>query len=195
MKRKNDNNNNTTNDDKCDIQPIQIGLKDTSKSVIMSRTWAMPSPNTFSIKPIKELLSRYLNSDMEVIDPFARDSKWGTITNDINPKTSAKYHMDAVEFLDMLIKQNVKADALVFDPPYSPRQISECYRELGMKVTMQHTQNAVLNKNCKDKISQLLKSGGIAISFAWNSAGIGKTRGFEIIEILLVAHGGVHNGR
>ena len=31
------------------------------------------------------------------------------------------------------------------------------------------------------------------LSFGWNSGGIGKSLGFEIIEILLVAHGGAHN--
>ena len=31
------------------------------------------------------------------------------------------------------------------------------------------------------------------ISFGWNSIGFGKNRGFEIIEILLVAHGGTKN--
>jgi len=35
--------------------------------------------------------------------------------------------------------------------------------------------------------------GGFAISFGWNSIGMGKTHGFEIIEILLVCHGGAHN--
>ena len=29
--------------------------------------------------------------------------------------------------------------------------------------------------------------------FGWNSNGVGKVRGFEIIEILLIAHGGSHN--
>ena len=35
--------------------------------------------------------------------------------------------------------------------------------------------------------------GGFCISFGWNSNGMGKNRGFEIVEILLVAHGGHHN--
>ncbi len=39
----------------------------------------------------------------------------------------------------------------------------------------------------------MIKVGGYAISFGWNSSGFGKKRGFEIIEILLVAHGGRHN--
>lgn len=33
----------------------------------------------------------------------------------------------------------------------------------------------------------------IEISFGWNSGGIGKQYDFEIIEIMLVAHGGAHN--
>lgn len=35
--------------------------------------------------------------------------------------------------------------------------------------------------------------GGYAITFAWNSNGIGKKYGFELQEILLVAHGSQHN--
>ena len=31
------------------------------------------------------------------------------------------------------------------------------------------------------------------ITFGWNSGGIGKKYGFEIIRILLVPHGGWHN--
>jgi hypothetical protein len=29
--------------------------------------------------------------------------------------------------------------------------------------------------------------------FGWNSSGIGIKRGFELIEVLLVCHGGSHN--
>lgn len=38
-----------------------------------------------------------------------------------------------------------------------------------------------------------MKPNVIVISFGWNSNGIGKTKGLEIIEILIVAHGGQHN--
>ena len=44
-----------------------------------------------------------------------------------------------------------------------------------------------------DEISRITKSGGVALCFGWNSAGVGKTRGFDQIEILLVAHGGSKN--
>lgn len=39
----------------------------------------------------------------------------------------------------------------------------------------------------------LLKPGGIAISCGWNSAGFGKSRGYLVLEIGMVAHGGAHN--
>lgn len=35
--------------------------------------------------------------------------------------------------------------------------------------------------------------GGEVLSFGWNSVGMGKSRGFEIVEIMLVSHGGMHN--
>lgn len=165
-------------------------------NIKFSRQWCMPSPNTFSVKPIADLLARYIDKNdknLVVVDPFARNSKWGTLTNDINPHTEALHNMDAVDYLDMLVQFNVQADVVLFDPPYSPRQVSECYKEIGLKVTMSDTQNSVLNKDCKDLMVKLVKKGGIVISFGWNSGGVGKTRGFSIIEIMLVAHGGVHN--
>ena len=39
----------------------------------------------------------------------------------------------------------------------------------------------------------MVKKDGIVITCGWNSGGIGKKYGFEIIEILLVPHGGWHN--
>ena len=53
---------------------------------------------------------------------------------------------------------------VLYDPPYSSRQLTECYRKLELSV-----------------------------SADWNSGGIGKSLGFEQIEIMLVAHGGHHN--
>jgi hypothetical protein len=47
--------------------------------------------------------------------------------------------------------------------------------------------------NLKKQIARVTKANGIVISFGWNTNGIGKTKGFEILEILTVAHGGQHN--
>jgi len=80
---------------------------------------------------------------------------------------------------------------VLFDPPYSARQIKECYDSIGKKVHQEDTQSTFYTKK-KEEISRIVKPGGIVISFGWNSMGMGKTRGFEIVEILLVPHGGVH---
>ena len=153
----------------------------------------MPSSSTFQMKPVGELLGNYIYEDSIVIDPFNKDSYWSTYSNDLNPESSATYHMDARDFLDMLIEKNIKADIVLLDPPYSPRQISECYKKIGLKVSSTDTQNAKLYKECKDKLMKLLKKDGIAITFGWNSNGFGKNRGFEMQEILLVQHGAAHN--
>ncbi|MFW6015516.1 MAG: hypothetical protein ACOCRK_03700 [bacterium] len=57
---------------------------------------------------------------------------------------------------------------------------------------MKKTQSSYWTKH-KKQIARITKIGGEIITCAWNSGGIGKTNGFEPIEILLVHHGGWHN--
>lgn len=90
-----------------------------------------------------------------------------------------------------MVGLGVLADAVLFDPPYSPRQIAECYRGIGREVRQEDTQNAALFSRVKAPLSSLLKSSGIALSFGWQSGGFG--RSWETLEILLVQHGGAHN--
>ena len=149
----------------------------------------MPNANTFSVKPIGELVARYLHGVS--VDPFARNSGLATYTNDLNPETTAQYHMDAVEFLEKLESEGVKADVVIFDPPYSPRQISECYAAAGKKAGMVDTQNAALYAKCRAAIRKICGQGSLVLSFGWNSCGMGP--GWETKEIMLVAHGGAHN--
>lgn len=133
----------------------------------------MPSPETFSIPPIKEFVKRYLNTSTCSIDPFARNRRWATYTNDLNPNTAAEYHMDAVAFLEKLASDGVTADLIIFDPPYSPRQISECYAEVGLKATMEDTQSAAFYAAMRDSAMKLIRPNGTVLSFGWNSVGMG----------------------
>lgn len=159
----------------------------------MNRIWAMPNKDTFSIKPIGEFVQKYLAKSKVSIDPFARNKEWATHTNDLNPETKAQHHMDAIEFLKKMSADGVKADLIIFDPPYSPRQISECYKSIGKEVTSKDTQNAVLYSGCREAMLPLLADEAVVLSFGWNSAGMGLTRGFHPIEILLCCHGAAHN--
>ena len=156
----------------------------------IEQKWSMPNKNTFDIKPIKELLTNEVDNSKLWIDPFANKSKIATITNDLNPEYDTTYHMDALEFLKMFDDNSV--DGVLYDPPYSPRQVSEYYKHVGYNVT-QETTRASFWGNHKKEISRIVKRGGKVITFGWNSGGISMKYGFEIQHILLVPHGGWHN--
>lgn len=156
-----------------------------------SRIFAMPNSETFNIGPISEFMEKYIQGAKVIVDPFARNSQVGTITNDLNPETSAQHHLEAPEFLTMLVDQGCQADAVLYDPPYSPTQIAECYNASGLTAKMIDTQNATLKARCVGLIDSILKPGGAVLSFGWNSMGMGKR--YPLLEVLLVYHGGAHN--
>lgn len=158
-----------------------------------NRVWAMPNKDTFSVKPIGEMVHRYLKTSKTSCDPFARNKLWATYTNDLNPNTLAEYHMNAEDFLRMLASKGIRCDLVILDPPYSPRQISECYQEAGIKCGMKETQNAALYARVKNAVAEILTDDATVLSFGWNSAGMGQKHDFEIIELMLVCHGGAHN--
>jgi hypothetical protein len=160
-----------------------------------TRTWAMPNSDTFSVRPIGDFVRSYLAASKVSVDPFARNNLWATYTNDINPNTAAQRHMDAEDFLYQLRGEGLGAgvDLAILDPPYSPRQISECYQELGRKVGMTDTQSSVLYARVRAALLPLLTPNATVLSFGWSSTGMGAKHGFDISEILLVAHGGAHN--
>lgn len=159
--------------------------------MLIERKWAMPNKNTFDILPIRQLLAEEVDLSAGIwIDPFANKNKIATITNDINPVYKTDYNIDALDFLKSF--KNNSIYGVLYDPPYSSRQVTECYKGVGIKATMQTTQGSFWRK-FKDEIARIVKPGGKVLSFGWNSGGIGKKCGFEIKRILLVAHGGIHN--
>ena len=156
--------------------------------MIINRQWAMPNSNTFSIKPVYELIMKYKQGF--TIDPFANSNNIAACTNDLDMQYRTDFHLDATDFLKLF--NNNSVDTVLYDPPYSPRQVSECYKRLGQTVNMKTTQASYWS-NQKAEIARIVKPNGVVITCAWNSGGIGKKYGFEIQEILLVSHGGWHN--
>jgi len=154
----------------------------------INRIWAMPNSLTFTIKPIKDLINNYKIGF--IIDPFAKDCKIADVTNDIDPNTSADNHLDYLEFLKRFDNESV--DCVLFDPPYSLRQLSEVYRKVRGSCTTQDTQSNPMTKS-RPELQRIVKTGGYVISFGWSSGGVGNKYGFEIVEVLLVPHGGAHN--
>ena len=150
----------------------------------------MPNKWTFKIPPIAELLARYVGDGKGWVDPFAGMNSPAEFTNDLNPDMPTKYHLEAIDFCNQL--NGNKYNGILFDPPYSYRQITECYKGFGIKAQQEDTQTKFYTK-VMNAIYGKVKSGGHAISFGWGSNGFGLRRGFEIVEILLVAHGWHHN--
>lgn len=168
---------------------IDSTRKKVNTSVSIERVWAMPNKNTFDIKPIHNLIIEELTDGLW-IDPFANKNKLATITNDLSKEFDTDYHLDALDFIKMFDDNSV--DGVLYDPPYSPRQVSECYNNVGYNVTWDTTKASFWG-NHKREISRIVKLGGKVITFGWNSGGIGYKYGFEIERILLVPHGGWHN--
>lgn len=159
-------------------------------NIRFERIWAMPNKNTFEILPIKNLISEEVSLEKLWIDPFANRNKIASITNDLNPEFDTDHHLDALNFLKFF--DDASVDGVLYDPPYSPRQVSECYKNIGHNVTNEMTRASFWG-NHKKEISRIVKPGGKVITFGWNSGGIGSKHGFEIKRILLVPHGGWHN--
>jgi len=137
--------------------------------MIIEKRWSMPSKNTFSIKPIRELLEFEFKT--KFIDPFPYP-----------------YQKDALEYLQTFESESVSE--LAFDPPYSQRQLKEVYDNSGLSLDVM---NCSYWSKLKKEISRVIQYNGKVISFGWNSGGIGKSLGFEQTRILLVSHGGMHN--
>ncbi len=151
----------------------------------INRVWAMPSIWTFSIKPIRELIEKYLTEGWA--DPFAGEKSPAEITNDIEESHKTRFHLDALDFLKSL--PDASMNGVLFDPPYS---VEQCLRRYTPK-RKGTAGRAEYWAKCKDEIARIIKPGGVAISFCWDSTGMGLKRGFVIEEILLVCHGACHN--
>ena len=126
-----------------------------------------------------------------IVDPFANECKYGTITNDLNPEFNTDYHLDALEFLKPIPTES--ADLVLYDPPYSITQASVLYKEYGKDKLEVNVANMKYWKLCKDNIARILKPHGRVICCGWNTNGLGKNRGFEMTAILDVVYGGIKN--
>lgn len=151
----------------------------------ISRVWEMPSKWTFRMKCVQKLFSEY-SVGLGWADPFAGENSPAEFANDIEGRGNP-YDMDALQFLKQLPTRFIKGS--LFDPPYS---VEQCLRRYTPK------QGGTAGRaeywaQCKDQIARISLPNSLSISFCWDSTGMGKKRGFEIVEILLICHGACHN--
>lgn len=147
----------------------------------INRVWSMPNKWTFKIKPIKELLDKYVGKGW--IDPMAGRNSPAEITNDLDPESPAKYHQDALEFLKE--QKDESAKGIIFDPPFSYEKAKRLYKQKypDTQVFFNYI------RSCKRELCRIVKVGGYVILCGWSSNGLGKKNGFELLEVLFVAHG------
>jgi len=165
-------------------EQLKSSAPNSGYTAAISRVWAMPSKWTFEVKPIRAIIYKYLTKNW--IDPFAGQYSPAEITNDIEGR-GAMFQMDALDFLKS--RGTNSANGILFDPPYSTEQ---CLR----KYTPKHNGTAGRAEywaKCKDEIARIVNPNGYSISFCWDSSGVGKNRGFGIVEILVVCHGACHH--
>lgn len=160
--------------------------------MIIRREWAMPDKWTFRIQLIKKLLDKYVGDGRGWIDPFAGFNSPAEYTNDLNPESPAKYHLEALDFVKQL--NGTKYAGCLFDPPYTLTQVSRSYEMLNKNYAERNKLDPTGGfPDVKNIIAPKIKTEGVVITFGYNSVGFGKNRGFEIVEILLLCHGGNHN--
>jgi hypothetical protein len=150
----------------------------------------MPNKWTFGIPAIKDLLVKYAGNGVGWADPFAGQSTFAEFRNDLNPGNGQPSQKEAYEF--MLDLPGASLNGVIFDPPYSLTQVSRSYEDMGYKFKGKENPTGGFPK-VRDEVARTIKMGGHVISFGWNTVGIGKKRGFEIVEILIVSHGGNRN--
>ena len=151
----------------------------------------MPNKLTFTIKPIRELVEFYCDTHETIVDPFANESKLGTITNDLNPEFNTTCNLDALAFLKL--QESESCDLVLFDPPYSITQAAQCYKSYGKEKLEKGVHNMGYWAECKSEVARILKRNGRVIVCGWSTNGVGKGRGFKMEEILIVPHGGSKN--
>lgn len=152
---------------------------------VINRVWEMPNKWTFKMRCVRELLER--NVKGEWADPFAGLFSPAKYRNDIEENRNSTHQMDALDFLKSLDGESM--DGVLFDPPYS---VDQCLRRYTPKFKGT-AGRAEYWAQCKNEVARVVKNQGLAISFCWDSTGIGKKRGFTQEEVMLICHGACHN--
>jgi hypothetical protein len=127
---------------------------------------------------------------VSICDPFANDTceepgLWDgayVTSNDLNPSFKTTYNLEANDFAEKMEREGRLFDLILFDPPYSLRQLKDQYEGIGMNLELWQTQN--MWGRAKNALAQCVPVGGYVIHLGWHTSGFGKHRGFEKVELL-----------
>jgi len=150
-----------------------------TSNIRTDRVWAMPNSRPFKIPAIAKLIEEECVGIPEdkIVDLF--------------PYQATR---DAFTYMKSLQDSSVKV--YLVDPPYSHNLARELYKDHGKEhgVPMVSWESPKKYWTAfRKEMARTLEPGGKVITLAWNTQGTGKTNGFEITRILMVAHGGGRN--
>jgi hypothetical protein len=147
-----------------------------------TRIFSMPNKHTFEMKPAYDFITPHIAGKKRTCDPFCGRSTLADSRNDL-----AISGVPSEEWLQSFPDESMQV--VLFDPPYSPRQLKECYDSIGE--TLHDTKSSVW-RIWKEEIARIIEPNGYALSFGNNSGGIGMVNGFDIERVRLIPHGGNH---
>lgn len=107
------------------------------------------------------------------------------VRNDIDENSNAKYHLDALDFVEFWYKNNPnkKFKSVILDPPYSYRKAMEMY----------NGNYSSRFKRIADLLPLIITEDASVISFGYHSSFLGKKRGYDLHKMCVFAHGGAQH--
>ena len=144
---------------------------DTSRSNYYKKMFKIASDLSFHVKG-------------KSLDPFARNCTWAYLTNDLDLNTTAKYNLDALEFMKIQSSNSIRL--ILFDPPFSSSQESK-YEFNSNLYASDSNKISKLYKEC----FRILKNDGVLLKLGYNS-----TRphpGLELSHLSMINFGGSRN--
>jgi len=166
------------------------------RTTITSEPFSMPVVQHLIQNTIKKVKG---SRKVRIVDPFARNHRQKgciTVSNDLNPDIDCMYNLEMKDF-SLLIKDKVLQgelplfDIIFHDPPYSLRQLKDCYDNIGHDLKKWQTNN--MWGEGQDALAKCLKIGGYAISLGWHSHGYGEKRGFQKIGVYVIEQVATHD--
>ena len=154
------------------------------KNPVTSWHYDLASTDTMSIPCFKKAFYRLIPEEAVIADLFARNCQLGTpgLRNDIDIDTAADFHLDVFKFLEMT--QPASLDAVIIDPPFSFNQASKHYKNSAGKCLGVGWVSAV-----RRSAAEKLKIGGLMFCLGWDANGAGNINQFDLIEVIICAHG------
>lgn len=136
---------------------------------------------TFEYKPAREFVESRLSG--RVLNACAGktrlDHDGEIVRNDLNSEMDADLHADVAELADHFEPRSF--DTVVFDPPYDDLQAEDKYDSLRADSVLQ----------AFGQFAELVRPGGVVITFGWNSWGMRSHEVFDREETVLFQRGPV----